>query len=120
MPLLSLSADFYVRVFVRVYTSAAEVKRSASKKSIVFHCSGCETYHLQPGMCLLLSISNNIYEIKGFYNICLYDLVLSSIFEANSIVFVMMLIFVRMIFNRQILLTLNIVFDGGFEILHNG
>ena len=50
VPLLSLSADFYVRVFVRVYTSAAEVKRSASKKSLVFHCNGCDTFHLQPGM----------------------------------------------------------------------
>ena len=28
-PLLSLSIDYYVRVFVRVRTSAAEVKRSA-------------------------------------------------------------------------------------------
>jgi tRNA G26 N,N-dimethylase Trm1 len=30
VPLLSLSIDFYVRVFVRVYTSAAIVKRSAA------------------------------------------------------------------------------------------
>lgn len=47
-PLISLSADFYIRVFVRVFTSAAEVKRSASKKSYVFHCKGCQTFHLQP------------------------------------------------------------------------
>ncbi|XP_066930954.1 tRNA (guanine(26)-N(2))-dimethyltransferase-like [Clytia hemisphaerica] len=48
VPLLSLSADFYIRVFVRVYTSAAEVKRSASKKSYIFHCNGCESFHFQP------------------------------------------------------------------------
>ena len=47
-PLVSLSADFYIRLFVRVFTSASEVKRSASKKSYVFHCNGCETFTLQP------------------------------------------------------------------------
>eukprot|EP00795_Rhopilema_esculentum_P012237 gene12237-2871_t len=48
MPLLSVSADFYVRVFVRITTSASEVKRSASKKSYVFQCVGCDSFHLQP------------------------------------------------------------------------
>ena len=48
VPLVSLSADFYIRLFVRVFTSANEVKRSASKKSYVFNCNGCETFHLQP------------------------------------------------------------------------
>ncbi|XP_065648108.1 tRNA (guanine(26)-N(2))-dimethyltransferase isoform X2 [Hydra vulgaris] len=47
-PLLSLSVDFYLRIFVRVFSSPSEVKRSASKRSYVFHCSGCETFHLQP------------------------------------------------------------------------
>lgn len=47
-PLVSLSADFYIRVFVRVFTSASEVKRSASKKSYVYHCNGCEMFTLQP------------------------------------------------------------------------
>merc|ERR1712168_127570 len=47
-PLVSMSADFYVRVFVRVFTSASEVKRSASKKSYVFNCKGCHSFALQP------------------------------------------------------------------------
>ena len=47
-PLLSVSVDFYVRVFVQVFTSPSEVKRSASKHCLVFLCVGCGTFHLQP------------------------------------------------------------------------
>ncbi|NWQ71340.1 TRM1 dimethyltransferase, partial [Neopipo cinnamomea] len=47
VPLLSLSADFYVRVFVRVFTGQAKVKASASKQALVFHCVGCGSHHLQ-------------------------------------------------------------------------
>ncbi|XP_058684985.1 LOW QUALITY PROTEIN: tRNA (guanine(26)-N(2))-dimethyltransferase-like, partial [Poecile atricapillus] len=47
LPLLSLSADFYVRVFVRVFTGQAKVKASASKQALVFHCVGCGSHHLQ-------------------------------------------------------------------------
>ncbi|XP_071275071.1 tRNA (guanine(26)-N(2))-dimethyltransferase isoform X2 [Agelaius tricolor] len=46
-PLLSVSADFYVRVFVRVFTGQAKVKASASKQALVFHCTGCGSHHLQ-------------------------------------------------------------------------
>ncbi|XP_065898799.1 tRNA (guanine(26)-N(2))-dimethyltransferase-like isoform X2 [Dysidea avara] len=48
IPLLSCSVDFYVRVFVRVFTSPALVKRTPSKLSMVYHCNGCESFHLQP------------------------------------------------------------------------
>ncbi|NXS31422.1 TRM1 dimethyltransferase, partial [Pomatostomus ruficeps] len=47
VPLLSVSADFYVRVFVRVFTGQAKVKASASKQALVFHCLGCGSHHLQ-------------------------------------------------------------------------
>ncbi|XP_071656838.1 tRNA (guanine(26)-N(2))-dimethyltransferase isoform X2 [Patagioenas fasciata] len=47
-PLLSLSADFYVRVFVRVFGGQAKVKGAASKQALVFHCGGCGSHHLQP------------------------------------------------------------------------
>lgn len=47
-PLLSVHMDFYVRMFVRVYTSAAAVKHSASKQSTFYQCSGCGAYELQP------------------------------------------------------------------------
>jgi tRNA (guanine26-N2/guanine27-N2)-dimethyltransferase len=48
VPLLCVHMDFYVRLFVRVYTSANEVKKSASKQSMVYQCTGCGDFHLQP------------------------------------------------------------------------
>lgn len=39
-PIVSLSIDFYVRIFVRVYTSPMEVKSSASKLAYVYQVSG--------------------------------------------------------------------------------
>ncbi|KAF8550284.1 N2,N2-dimethylguanosine tRNA methyltransferase [Imleria badia] len=46
-PLLSLSIDFYVRIFVRVHAAPVEVKKSASKTSIYYVCSGCASFHEQ-------------------------------------------------------------------------
>ncbi|XP_063884273.1 tRNA (guanine(26)-N(2))-dimethyltransferase-like isoform X2 [Scylla paramamosain] len=48
VPLLSLSADFYVRVVVRVFTSKAKVQETFTKVSWVYQCVGCETVTLQP------------------------------------------------------------------------
>eukprot|EP00042_Codosiga_hollandica_P044559 m.442807 g.442807 ORF g.442807 m.442807 type:complete len:367 (+) comp56817_c0_seq45:1061-2161(+) len=50
VPLVSLSIDFYARVFVRVNTSPAEVKRLGSQTGIVYHCPACDTHHVQ-AMC---------------------------------------------------------------------
>lgn len=47
MPLLSVSIDFYVRVFVRVYTSPAQAKFSPTKLSYLYQCVGCESFKLQ-------------------------------------------------------------------------
>ncbi|KAH9180678.1 N2 N2-dimethylguanosine tRNA methyltransferase [Lactarius sanguifluus] len=47
-PLLSLSIDFYVRLFVRVQTAPIEVKKLASKTSIYYVCSGCQSFYEQP------------------------------------------------------------------------
>ncbi|XP_069460404.1 tRNA (guanine(26)-N(2))-dimethyltransferase [Ambystoma mexicanum] len=47
VPLLAISADFYIRVFVRVFTGQAKVKSSASKQALVYNCTGCGTFHLQ-------------------------------------------------------------------------
>ncbi|XP_038597968.1 tRNA (guanine(26)-N(2))-dimethyltransferase isoform X1 [Tachyglossus aculeatus] len=47
VPLLAISADFYVRLFVRVFTGQAKVKASASKQALVYQCGGCGTFHLQ-------------------------------------------------------------------------
>uniref|UniRef100_A0A8C9SWQ1 tRNA (guanine(26)-N(2))-dimethyltransferase n=1 Tax=Scleropages formosus TaxID=113540 RepID=A0A8C9SWQ1_SCLFO len=46
-PLLSISADFYIRVFVRVRTGQAKAKHSASKQALVYNCVGCGSFHLQ-------------------------------------------------------------------------
>ena len=52
VPVLSLSIDFYVRVFVKVYFGQSKVKQSLSKTSMVYHCSGCGSFKLQPmGLC---------------------------------------------------------------------
>ncbi|XP_029440973.1 LOW QUALITY PROTEIN: tRNA (guanine(26)-N(2))-dimethyltransferase [Rhinatrema bivittatum] len=46
-PLLAVSVDFYIRVFVRVFSGQAKVKACASKQAFVYHCTGCGTHHLQ-------------------------------------------------------------------------
>ncbi|OQE47270.1 hypothetical protein PENCOP_c001G01407 [Penicillium coprophilum] len=48
-PLLSLSIDFYARVFIRVYQSPAQVKFTAGKTMLVYNCdSGCGAWTTQP------------------------------------------------------------------------
>lgn len=47
VPLLSLSVDFYMRVFVRVYTSQKQVKMAVTKTSMVYICVGCGSFSLQ-------------------------------------------------------------------------
>lgn len=47
-PLLSISADFYIRVFVRIFTSPLECKLSSSKQSMYYQCTGCSTLSIQP------------------------------------------------------------------------
>jgi len=48
-PLLSLSIDFYARVFVRVRRSPQEVKKLASTSMMVYNCdSGCGSWRTQP------------------------------------------------------------------------
>ncbi|TFK42549.1 tRNA methyltransferase [Crucibulum laeve] len=52
-PLLSLSIDFYVRVFVRVKTAPIEVKRALTKASTYFVCTSCQAFYEQPlGKCV--------------------------------------------------------------------
>ncbi|KAG0158725.1 hypothetical protein PDIDSM_6244 [Penicillium digitatum] len=47
-PLLSLSIDFYARVFVRVYQSPAQVKFTAGNTMLVYNCDvGCGAWSTQ-------------------------------------------------------------------------
>ncbi|CCM02381.1 uncharacterized protein FIBRA_04476 [Fibroporia radiculosa] len=63
-PLLSLSIDFYVRLFVRVYSSANEVKKAVSKTSMFYVCSGCQSFYSQP----LGRMTEKIHEASGTVN----------------------------------------------------
>ncbi|XP_052150043.1 probable tRNA (guanine(26)-N(2))-dimethyltransferase 1 [Oryza glaberrima] len=56
VPVLSVSMDFYIRVFVRVFTSANEVKKTPQKLSYVYQCVGCDSFHLQ---CLGRTVTKN-------------------------------------------------------------
>ncbi|KAM5531216.1 hypothetical protein V8D89_015134 [Ganoderma adspersum] len=47
-PLLSLSIDFYVRLFVRVHSSPIDVKKVFSKTSVYYVCTGCQSFYEQP------------------------------------------------------------------------
>ena len=47
-PMLSLSIDFYLRVFVRVWSRPETVKQNASKTGLVYTCSKCSAFHIQP------------------------------------------------------------------------
>eukprot|EP00040_Diaphanoeca_grandis_P030791 m.182775 g.182775 ORF g.182775 m.182775 type:complete len:606 (+) comp32132_c0_seq1:92-1909(+) len=58
VPMMSCSIDFYCRIFVRVYESALEVKRSASKMSHVYSCTSCDSFYLQP-VCKVESKGNS-------------------------------------------------------------
>ncbi|EXB77658.1 putative tRNA (guanine(26)-N(2))-dimethyltransferase 2 [Morus notabilis] len=48
VPVLSVQIDFYVRVFVRIYSSASAMKNTPLKLSYVYQCIGCDSFHLQP------------------------------------------------------------------------
>mmetsp|Transcript_17855 Transcript_17855/g.21815 ORF Transcript_17855/g.21815 Transcript_17855/m.21815 type:complete len:475 (-) Transcript_17855:25-1449(-) len=58
VPLLSVQMDFYLRVFVRVYTSKAEIKKSAAKLGLVIQSSGCDSFFIQP----LAKEMNNVHK----------------------------------------------------------
>lgn len=47
-PLLSISVDFYVRVFVRLHTGATKCKETGTKVGNVLACSGCHSLEVQP------------------------------------------------------------------------
>lgn len=48
VPVLSVSIDFYIRVFVKVYTSPVKCKENSTKMGVIYQCAGCESINLQP------------------------------------------------------------------------
>ncbi|CAI0433172.1 unnamed protein product [Linum tenue] len=65
VPVLSVQMDFYVRVFVRVYTSAGAMKNTPLKLSYVYQCIGCDSFHLQP-IGRTLAKNNSVRYMPGF------------------------------------------------------
>jgi len=47
-PVLSLSIDFYCRIFARVRTGQKQCKRTTSKLGYVYQCTGCESVEVHP------------------------------------------------------------------------
>ncbi|XP_052205235.1 probable tRNA (guanine(26)-N(2))-dimethyltransferase 2 isoform X2 [Diospyros lotus] len=65
IPVLSVQMDFYVRVFVRIYTSASAMKNTPLKLSYVYQCTGCDSFHLQP-LGRTVSKNNSLRYLPGF------------------------------------------------------
>ncbi|KAJ3669970.1 hypothetical protein LUZ60_010294 [Juncus effusus] len=65
VPLLSVHMDFYVRVFVRIFTSAGEIKNTPLKLSYVYQCVGCDSFHLQP-VGRVVTKNNSVKPCAGF------------------------------------------------------
>uniref|UniRef100_A0A0R3RWW4 tRNA (guanine(26)-N(2))-dimethyltransferase n=1 Tax=Elaeophora elaphi TaxID=1147741 RepID=A0A0R3RWW4_9BILA len=65
-PLLSISIDYYLRVFVRLHTSAFIAKDSVMKVSHVFACTGCHSLHLQPLVKKIVNGKSIKYTPKTF------------------------------------------------------
>lgn len=47
-PMLSLSIDFYVRLFIRINSSPVKVKQNAANTMLIYHCNGCGSSVNQP------------------------------------------------------------------------
>ncbi|XP_032686440.1 probable tRNA (guanine(26)-N(2))-dimethyltransferase [Odontomachus brunneus] len=47
IPLLSVSVDFYIRVFVKVFTSHDKCKENSTKIGMLYQCTGCESIKFQ-------------------------------------------------------------------------
>ncbi|KAA8547883.1 hypothetical protein F0562_004312 [Nyssa sinensis] len=65
VPVLSVQMDFYVRVFVRIYTSASAMKNTPLKLSYVYQCTGCDSFHLQ-SIGRTVSKNNSVRYLPGF------------------------------------------------------
>ncbi|KAL8171512.1 hypothetical protein V2J09_023316 [Rumex salicifolius] len=65
VPVLSVHMNFYVRVFVRVYTSASAMKSTPLKLSYIYQCTGCDSFHLQP-LGRTVAKNNSVRYLPGY------------------------------------------------------
>lgn len=63
-PLLSLSIDFYVRLFVRVRSSPMEVKKIFTNTATYYICMSCQAPYEQP----IGKVKTNVHEKSGAVN----------------------------------------------------
>ncbi|KAI0807501.1 N2,N2-dimethylguanosine tRNA methyltransferase [Fomes fomentarius] len=68
-PLISLSIDFYVRLFVRVHTAPIDVKKVFSKTAIYYVCSGCQSYYEQPLGRMVEQVSQKNGQVNAQYKV---------------------------------------------------
>ncbi|KAF4397688.1 hypothetical protein G4B88_027428 [Cannabis sativa] len=66
VPVLSVQMNFYIRVFVRVYSSASAMKNTPLKLSYVYQCTGCDSFHLQPIGRTMSKSNNNLRYLPGY------------------------------------------------------
>ncbi|CAA7399353.1 unnamed protein product [Spirodela intermedia] len=65
VPIVSVQMDFYIRVFVRIYTSASAIKNTPLKLSYIYQCIGCDSFHLQP-LGRIATKNNSVRYAPGF------------------------------------------------------
>ncbi|KAG9439165.1 hypothetical protein H6P81_019330 [Aristolochia fimbriata] len=65
VPILSVQMDFYIRVFVRIFTSASAMKNTPLKLSYVYQCVGCDSFHLQ-SVGRTVTKNNSVKFVPGF------------------------------------------------------
>ncbi|KAG6408154.1 hypothetical protein SASPL_131157 [Salvia splendens] len=65
VPVLSVKMDFYIRVFVRIFTSASAMKNTPLKLSYVYQCVGCDSFHLQ-SIGRTVSKNTSVRHLPGF------------------------------------------------------
>lgn len=89
-PLLSVSVDFYIRVFVRVFTGQIKCKKNTSKLGMVYQCIGCESMTIQP----LGSVDSESYKLpsgppvdqlckfcRRKHHVCMYKILFFKLFK---------------------------------------
>ncbi|GBG31964.1 tRNA guanine26-N2-dimethyltransferase [Hondaea fermentalgiana] len=64
VPLLSVHMDFYIRVFVRVYSNKNEVKQAPTKLGLVLQSRGCDSFYIQPFASSYTSKSGNSETVR--------------------------------------------------------
>eukprot|EP00210_Caulerpa_lentillifera_P003270 g3121.t1 len=58
LPVLSISVDFYIRVFVRLFLSAEQARYSPSKLAWIHQSTACDSFYFQP-VCSVKSSGRN-------------------------------------------------------------